>query len=103
MSSVESIVLGKRTAPPQFDGPQPATVLKVIGSDLYVELEAVDGLEVGPCAWSRPAGHFHTNPEGGSTGTVSASTPPAGTRCLVVFAGAGVTDPWVIGWDGWPS
>lgn len=86
----------------QFDGPQPATVLRVTGGQLFVELDAAAGLEVGPCFWSRPAAHSHSDPDG-ATGTYNPADPAAGTRCLVLFAGAGVTDPWVVAFDRWPA
>jgi len=43
----------------------------------------------GPCSWSRPA--------------ATAGYPPAGTRCLVVFAGPNQNRPWITGFDGWPA
>jgi len=48
----------------------------------------------GPAPWPKSAvevtsAHDH-----------EATTPPAGSRCLVVFAGTGIESPWVIGW--WP-
>lgn len=26
------------------------------------------------------------------------TTPPKGARCLVVFVGTGVSNPWILGW-----
>lgn len=91
-----------RTERRQYDGPQPASVLRVTGGKLFVELDAAHGLEIGPCAWSRPlAAHSHSI-TGGQTGTYDPPAPPAGTRCLVLFAGRGIADPWVVAWDGYP-
>jgi hypothetical protein len=39
--------------------------------------------------WSRPA--------------VEAGYPPAGTRCLVAFAGEDLTAAWVVAWANWPA
>lgn len=87
----------------QLDGPQPASVRRVTGGLLFVELEAAKDFEVGPCAWSRPlAAHSHTDPDG-ETGIYSPPDPAAGTRCLLLFAGDGISDPWVVAWDGWPA
>jgi hypothetical protein len=87
----------------QFAGPQPAKVLRVTAGKLYVELESAQKLEIGPCAWGHPAAHNHTDPGGGNTGTTTPADPAAGTRCLILFAGPGVTDPWVVAWSGWPA
>jgi hypothetical protein len=80
-------VLGGRRALRQFAGPQPAKVVRVAGSALYVELKALPGAEFA-VRWSRP------------TSTVE---PPAGTACLVMFADAGVADAWVVAFDRWPA
>jgi hypothetical protein len=32
------------------------------------------------------------------TGPEPTQPPPPGTRCLVVFVGAGTGTPWVVGW-----
>lgn len=66
----------------------------------------------GPAPWPvgrvQPAEHSHpvTAPDG-STSTAGATThthastvPTRGARCLVMFLGSGVENPWVIGW--WP-
>lgn len=92
-----------RTPLRQYDGPQPASVVRVTGSQLFVELDSARGLEIGPCAWSRPlAPHSHSI-TGGTTGTYTPPPPAVGTRCLVLFAGRGVSDPWIVGWNGYPA
>jgi len=94
----EALDLGRS----QFDRPLAARVTKVSGG-LFVALESVPELEIGPCAWQRPlAAHTHTI-TGGSTGSYTAGDPPLRTRCLVQFAGDGVTDPWVVAFDAWPA
>lgn len=76
-----------RTVDRQFTGPQPATVLRSTGGRLFVELDAIRGLEI-EVKWSRPS---------------STVTPPKGTRCLVLFAGGGVADAWVVAFSSWPA
>lgn len=98
MRELERVLGVGKTKQQQFPRPQVATVRKVTGTDLYVE---VDGLVHGPCRWGRPAAHSHSNPEGGLTGMTNLATPPIGTECLVSFADDGIADPWVIAWDGW--
>lgn len=100
-------VLGlPRTAPRQFPGPQPARVRRAGPAGLYVELDAQPGVEVGPCSWGRPLPQT-TNHAHGATSTVTLTYdngfPPGGTRCLVVFTDAGLADPWVTAFDGWPA
>lgn len=94
-----------------LSGPQAGRVLRITDGALFVELEAADGLEVGPCAWSRPMAqpteaHSHST-ENGPTGDAYLSydpgDPPPGTRCLLLFAGTGIADPWVVAFDGWPA
>lgn len=46
----------------------------------------------GPAPWPKSA------VEVASAHDHDATTPPAGSRCLVVFAGTGIERPWVIGW-----
>jgi hypothetical protein len=87
----------------QYDGPQPAKVLRVVGSSLYVTLDAAPTLEVGPVRWSQPAAHTHTLSGGGSTDSYTPPAPPVGTRLLVQFAGSGIAQPWAVAWDGWPA
>lgn len=70
----------------QASGPQPATVRRVDGRGLFVELDRLgSGRVIGPARYG-PAG-----------------SPPTGTRCLVLFADAGVAEPWVVAFDGWPA
>lgn len=96
--STESVRVPAR----QFDRPQPARVLRVAGSRLFVELDGVRGLEV-EARWSRPlAPHSHTVTTSTSS-TYTPPDPPAGTRCLLLFAGQGVADAWVVAWSGWPA
>lgn len=94
-----------RPRPVQFPGPQLATVSRIDGPDLYVELRSQTGVEMGPCHWSRQAAHSHSNPEGGNTGTLTVATPPTGTGCLVLFASDTALDPfpWVVAFDAWPA
>lgn len=73
----------------QVEGPRTATVRRSDGGRLLVTVDGLgDDRLIGPCRWARPDG---------------AGQPPAGTRCLVLFADAGVGDPWVVAFDGWPA
>lgn len=88
--SLDSLLLGDRTRPrQQFRGPQPATVNRLDGADLYVELAALPDVEVGPCRWSKP--------------DATTAAPAVGTACLVQLVGDGLGDAWVIAWDRWPA
>lgn len=101
--SLDALVLGTPRPRRQFTGPQPAAVVRVTDGALYVELDALPDVEVGPCAWSRPLPpHRHADPDGLTGETVSAD-PPAGTRCLVALVGDGLGGPWLLAWDGWPA
>lgn len=85
MSLLDNVVLGERPVRRQYDGPQPAKVVRVTGGELWVALESAPTVEH-RCSWAGPRG---------------LSAPPAGARCLVLFAGAGVADPWVTVIAGW--
>jgi hypothetical protein len=86
--SLESILTGQGKAARQFTGPQEGKVLRTAGRELFVELAAFPGVEVGPCRWARPLG---------------VDPPVKGTRVLVLYAGAGADRPWAVGFDGWPA
>lgn len=73
----------------QFDGPQPATVRRVTGGQLFVALTGAPTLEIGPVRWAKP--------------TAAIADPAAGTGVLVLFAGTGIADPWAVAWDRWPA
>jgi hypothetical protein len=47
-----------------------------------------------------PEPHTHTSPHTHQV-PIPVNQPVGGDRCLVVFVGGGVEDPWVIGW--WPA
>lgn len=101
MGILEDLMLDRRDPAPQFAGPEPAKVLRVEGAKLVVALESMPAVEVA-CSWSKPAAHAHTDPDG-QTGFSGGANPPAGTRCLVLFAGLGAADPWVVAFSGWPA
>jgi hypothetical protein len=74
------IVFKERPARVAIDGPQEAVITAVTGAVCYFTIPAIGGaFQYGPAPY--PAG----------------SAPAAGMRCLAVFVGAGVGDPWVIG------
>lgn len=101
MSLLDDVILDDRRRPPQMQGPQPGRVLGPSGSKLLVSLEAFPEQEFA-CTWGR--GEEHTHPlSPGSTGYSGPGDPPAGTRCLVLFAGQGVADPWVVAFASWPE
>ncbi len=103
MVSLDGLIFDEREPAPQLAGLNRGTVHRLDGGRLFVVVDALPEVEHGPCAWSRPAAHAHSNPEGGNTGIVTVSGPPVGTPCLVAFAGPGLADPWVIAFSGWPA
>ena len=77
---------------PVQDTPQQATVLSVTAAGVMFELDATPGHSYGPAPWSLGA---YATPALAITGGFR---PIVGDRCLVVFAGAGIATPWVLGW-----
>lgn len=98
---LSELVLDDHRPRRQFQGPQAAKVLGVEGTRLLVALELFPE-QTYSCSWGKPADHRHTDPDG-LTGFSGTATPPVGTRCLVLFAGNGVADPWVTAFSGWPA
>lgn len=49
----------------------------------------------GPAPWPRSLAKPIV---GGDGHTHETSEPPVGSRCLVLFVGAGVDRPWILGW-----
>lgn len=100
--SLETLFAGTPARPPrQFDGPQEGAVLSVSpAGELFVTVDALGrDVRVGPCRWARPLeAHQH-----GAGTLYTPPLPPVGTRCLVLFAGAGAGRPWVAAFDGWPA
>lgn len=101
MSLLDDVILDDRRRAPQFDGPQAGRVLRVDGTRLVVSLELFPEQEF-TCTWGHPADHRHTLSTG-NTGYAGGSFPTAGTRCLVLFVGQGLADPWVVAVDGFAS
>lgn len=97
-------ILGAPAAPaPRFATPQIGTVRRVTGQGLMVTLDLLgDTRLVGPCPWARP---IPATPAGYTTHDhgITHDTPPAGTRCLVAFAGGQLDGAWVIAFDRWPA
>ena len=86
------VLPGERTAPPIQDVPQLATVLSVTAAGVKFELDATPGHAYGPAPWSL-----------GSHATFALAIaggykPLAGDRCLVVFAGSGISSPVCLAW-----
>ena len=50
----------------------------------------------GPAPW--PMSRVEPADVGGTLHDHTATEPPAGSRCLVLFVGAGVDRPWILGW-----
>lgn len=52
----------------------------------------------GPAPW--PKSRVEPKDLGGELGSHdhAATEPPVGSRCVVVFVGAGVDRPWILGW-----
>lgn len=98
MSLLDDVFLDDRSPRPQLVGPQAGTVLGVAGGKLLVSLEAFPDQQF-ICTWGHPADHTHTV-SAGSTGAAGGSHPATGSRCLVLFVGAGLADPWVVAVNG---
>ena len=101
--SVEQLLGLPGRAPRQYPAPQVATVLRADADGLYVTLTGRDDEQIGPCSWSHPGPHTHTLSNQSVAGYFDPDLPPQGTRCLVLFAGSGIEDPWVVQFDRWPS
>lgn len=101
MSLLDAVILDDRTRPPQMSGPQAGKVLRISGTKLVVTLDAFPAQEFA-CTWGRVLDHQHTDADG-PTGYAGGSFPTAGTRCLVLFVGQGLADPWVVAVDGFAS
>lgn len=93
----------------QFAGAHTARVHSIAADGrLNVTTAALGpGVLVGPCRWQRP----DTATSGASVGDHGSHThapadpavPPTGTTCLLVFTDAGMADPWIVAFDGWPA
>lgn len=85
----------------QYDGPQEAIVRSVTAKGVMFSVldrtGAASSEVLGPAGWQRPV-LPHAAGDPGVLGT-----PPARTRCLIVFVGTGVDRPWVLAFSGWPS
>jgi hypothetical protein len=101
MSLLDDVFLDRRDPAPQLAGPRAGTVIGTQGSKLLVSLEAFPDQQFA-CSWGHAGPHNHTDPDG-ATGYSGGTTPPAGTRCLVLFAGNGLADPWVVAFASWPA
>lgn len=101
MDELHSVLLGVRPRRRQYEGPQPARVVRASAAGLFVALEATPSVEH-KASWSRDKAHTHTV-SGTTSSTADVGFPPVGTRCLVLFAGAGIADPWVVQFASWPA
>lgn len=77
-------------------GPQEGRITRVTAQGAFFTMQDYDGgkHEFGPAPWSKVV----TTSAGAEPHLHTAVAPGAGVRCLVVFVGAGVARPWVIGW-----
>lgn len=111
MGKFEDVVLGHDPSPRVDEQNQmvEGKIKRITAQGIYFTIKDWDNSkhEFGPApyTWSRhttvtdtgsyaPVLHTHVVP-------IPADGPAAGDRCLVVFVGGGVEDPWVIGW--WPA
>jgi hypothetical protein len=84
-STLDAVVLGRRDPVDQFPGVQEARVHRVDATGLHVTVDALPGPVFGPVrGWAN-------------------ETPPAGTACLVAFAGYAADRPWLLAYDGWAA
>lgn len=85
------LITGERTPRAPFTGPQEGLVVAADASGLTVKIPTYSpDWKFGPCRWARPSS--------------TAGFPPAGTPCLIVFAGGDdLSHPWVVAFAGWPA
>lgn len=102
MSSFEDVIFGRSTQPRVTPTP-PAEgrVLSVANDGMRFTIPTWDsGRHVfGPAPWPATVVVEHTSAD--DTHTHEVVQPKPGDRCLVVFVGIGIKNPWVIGW--WPA
>lgn len=110
---LQQTLTGKRQPTAPFEGPQEGIVVAADGSagTLTFTIPAFNRqVAFGPAPYPRPA--VQTTSLSTTDGITpdphghTAAVPPAGTRCLVVFAGPdaqGDYHPWVVGFAGWPA
>lgn len=79
---LQSVILRHRPTTVSFDGPQEGVIVSATTTQATVMVPAFSSVYALP------------NPAVLPAWVVSA--PPAGTRCLVLFVGSGVDDPWVV-------
>ena len=82
-----------------WGGTYEAEVVAVDGG-VHVVIRDYDGgrHRFGPCRYQPPLVAAGGDPHGHQF-----AVPPAGTRCLVVFADGDVARPWIVTFGGWPS
>ena len=86
------VLPGQTAAPTLQDSPQQARVLSVTAGGVTFELDATPGHAYGPAPWL--VGSYAS-----AAAAISAGfAPHVGDRCLVVFAGTGMTTPWISAW-----
>lgn len=86
------VLPGDRTRPAIEDTPQQGTVIAVTSAGARVEVTGIRTQVCGPMPWSLGA---YDTPALAISGGFA---PRVGDRCLVVFAGAGIGDPWLVAW-----
>lgn len=105
--NVMAVLSGGRRPPAVPSPPWPPVegkVKAVLPAGVTFTVEAYDGgtHEFGPAPWHRGAAAA-TDADGPAVGSepphVHAAAPPAvGARCLVIFVGSGIEQPWVVAW-----
>lgn len=105
MTSVHDLLYPDRAHDPnrQFDGPQEGIVKSVGPKGVkFVLPDFDDQLLFGPAPYPRygiePAGAHNHGGGGVDDHDHEWTDPPVGARCLVVFVGAGIDRPWLVGW-----
>jgi hypothetical protein len=104
MDSLTQAILGVHPEPnpPRAQGVVEGKVKNVDAKGLYFTVPDWDGgkFTFGPAPW--PVSRVEPAVSGADAPHDHAETKPsAGDRCLVVFEGEGVSNPWCVGW--WPA
>lgn len=88
--SQPGVLPGQSETPPLQDLPQAGRVVDVGPAGARVELTAQRGVLYGPARWNL-GGHANA-----AAAITAGDYPRPGDAVLVVFAGVGIEDPWVV-------
>lgn len=101
MSNIDDVILNRRTRGMPTNNFVEGKIRSITAEGILFTVPAWDNeMHVfGPAPWTR----YRYRVEDTATGdhglhTHEITDPPVGARCVVVFIGTGVSNPWVLGW-----